>query len=116
MAKKSSAKTSTKKTEPALDAIIGRAIRDDQFRDMFLDNPLKAAEVSGFKLNMADRIALKTIDKFSARSFLDQFIRDPGTVMWCTDKTCYEFESSLSDKLNPVVNPAKAIGAKTGGR
>jgi hypothetical protein len=102
------------KKEDTLDAIIGRAVRDDAFREMFVDNPLKAAEVEGYKLSYADRVALKSIDKLSAANFLNQFIRDPTTVMWCTDKTCYEYESRLSDKLAQVSNPAP-LKERTGG-
>lgn len=94
--------------EPVLDAIIGRALRDDGFRQHFLDDPLRAAEVAGYRLTTADRIALKTINQASARNFLEQFVRDPGLVMWSTDKRCYEFESDLGNLLRDrVINPGR---------
>ena len=64
-----------------LDSLLGRALRDKAFRDRLTTDPEKTAQEAGLS---ADEIKLVS----SGLSL--GAVRDPGQVMWCTEKTCNE--------------------------
>jgi len=74
-----------------LDEVLGRAVRDPQFRRTLLDNPEQAAAEYNLSADEVDE--LKSIDKGKAAQFFGSASDEvSGQMMkdWCTDKTCYE--------------------------
>jgi hypothetical protein len=67
-----------------LDALLGRALRDSAFRERMIADPTKAAAETGLS---ADELKLVTSGLALGSSL---HVRDPRTVMWCTEKTCNE--------------------------
>lgn len=64
-----------------LDALLGRALRDKEFRDRLVSNPMEVAKESGLSEEEL---------KLVAGGLAIGAVRDPGQVMWCTEKTCNE--------------------------
>ena len=78
-------------TAPKLDAILGRAVRDANFREALLNDPAAAAR--DYNLSADELAELRSVDKDTARSFFQGASAEVvGLRMkdWCTDKTCYE--------------------------
>lgn len=83
-----------------LDALLGRALRDKNFREKLIANPQEAAKDSGLS---AEELELVVGGMAIGTGF------DPGRVMWCTEKTCNEKGGarvviySPDDNFNPFV-------------
>ena len=77
-------------TEPKLDQILGRAVRDSDFRQQLLDDPKAAA--AGYSLSAEELEELTSMDKETASSFFVEVGEVKGFRMkdWCTEKSCYE--------------------------
>jgi hypothetical protein len=85
-----------------IDSLLGRALRDKEFRQRLIDNPAEAAadaDLSPDELDMVaggfvlpDRTALRPI------SFMDRI----NPIAYCTEKTCNEKGSArvLTDILS----------------
>lgn len=88
-----------------LDAILGRALRDKEFRERLIANPAEAAKESGLS---AEQLALVAGGLAIGSSL------DPGRVMWCTEKTCNEKGGarvvifSPDTAFNPIVETTRA--------
>ena len=76
---------------PKLDAILGRAVRDRQFREQLLDDPASAA--AEYDLTDDELAELTSMDKETASAF---FAGAGAEVVgmrpkdWCTEKSCNE--------------------------
>jgi len=68
--------------EPKVDALLGRALRDKAFRDRLVANPAEVAKEAGLSAEQLELVA--------GGLALGTSIRDPGQVMYCTEKTCNE--------------------------
>jgi hypothetical protein len=68
--------------EPKVDALLGRALRDKAFRDRLVANPAEIAKEAGLSAEQLELVA--------GGLALGTSIRDPGQVMYCTEKTCNE--------------------------
>ena len=83
-----------------LDALLGRALRDKEFRERLINNPADVAKDAGLS---ADELRLVT-GGFAIGSALD-----PRRLMWCTEKTCNEKGGarvvifSPDERFNPIV-------------
>jgi hypothetical protein len=64
-----------------LDALLGRALRDKEFRDRLVADPMDVAKEAGL-----DEDDLRLV----AGGLAIGAVRDPSQVMWCTEKTCNE--------------------------
>lgn len=90
-----------------IDALLGRALRDKDFRQKLVDDPKAAAaeaELSPEDLDLvAGGIALGGLR--------------PGQIMYCTGKTCNEKGGARVQPADLVSNPATniAIKSKIGG-
>lgn len=69
-------------TQRKLDAVLGRALRDSAFREKLTSDPRSAAKEMDLTPDEVELIAggLK----------IGGGLRDPGLVMYCTEKTCNE--------------------------
>lgn len=67
-----------------LDAILGRALRDKEFRERLVADPTQAAKEAGLSPEELQLVAggLAIGTRIGGP--------DPGQVMWCTEKTCNE--------------------------
>ena len=72
-----------------IDAVIGRALRDEAFRNQVLSNP--SAVAAEYNLSSGEVAALKNISQEAADEFFSKVAggRAPSAP-WCTDKSCYE--------------------------
>lgn len=83
-----------------LDAILGRALRDKEFRERLISNPAEAAKESGLS---PEQLALVAGGLAIGTSL------DRTRVMYCTEKTCNEKGGarvvmwSPDPAFNPVV-------------
>ena len=77
-----------------VDSLLGRAVRDQDFRAKFLSAPILAAEESGYALNGEDREMLAGLDGEKASRFFQRLESDGTPMAWCSDHACYEVESS----------------------
>ena len=68
--------------DPKVDALLGRALRDKAFRDRLVANPAEVAKEAGLSPDQLELIA--------GGLALGSSLRDPGQLMWCTEKTCNE--------------------------
>ena len=72
-----------------IDAVIGRALRDEAFRKQVLDNP--AAVGKEYNLSSGELASLKNVSQEAADEFFSKVSGgQKSSLMWCTDKTCYE--------------------------
>ena len=89
-----------------LDALLGRALRDKDFRARLVANPAEAAREAGLNADELELVA--------GGLAIGTTLRDPGTVMWCTEKTCNEkggarvVAFSPDPTFNPIVEVARA--------
>ena len=70
-----------------LDAVIGRSLRDDDFRKKMLANP--DAIAGEYNLSAAELNQLKSISQEAADQFFSQLAAG-GARPNCTEKVCYE--------------------------
>lgn len=96
-----------------LDALLGRALRDKEFRQRLVANPAEVAKESGLS---ADQLAL-----VSGGLAIGSTLRDPGQVMYCTEKTCNEKGGarvvvwSPDEKFNPLQVTIPEVKPPSGG-
>jgi hypothetical protein len=69
-----------------LDTVIGRALRDQAFRQQMVANP--AAVAAEYGLNKHEVASLNSISQEAADEFFGQVAG--GLPPWCSDKKCYE--------------------------
>jgi hypothetical protein len=93
-----------KNTKAKLDQVVGRAIRDDSFRQKLADDPKKALKEEGLSDDELEAISggrggianlnvinnLSNVFKPSAAQLQPSFLNNLTKVAWCTDKTCNE--------------------------
>ncbi|WP_434427083.1 hypothetical protein [Nannocystis pusilla] len=83
------------KTKQAkFDEILGRAIRDREFRMKLVNNPKATAAEVGLTEEEANLI--------TGGLAIGNTLLSPGSVAWCTAKTCYEKGDSRSLDIDPV--------------
>ena len=70
------------KTQRKLDAVLGRALRDSAFREKLTSDPRAAAEEIDLSPDEVELIA--------GGLQIGAGLRDPGQIMYCTEKTCNE--------------------------
>ncbi len=70
----------------ALDALVGRAIRDQEFRELLLADPDRATAEYDIGEDALD--ALRAIDREASRQFFALVDQMPLRC-WCTEKKCY---------------------------
>jgi len=68
--------------EQKIDQILGRALRDRDFREKLSSDPKAAAEECGLSLEEMDLIA--------GGLAIGDSLLNPQTVAWCTNRTCAE--------------------------
>jgi hypothetical protein len=83
--KKAPVKMLEPRVEKAIDAMVGRAIRDHEYRELLLTQPEKAME--GYDLSEEEIQAVKIIDTNASREFF-KTVDDIPSRCWCTDKKC----------------------------
>jgi hypothetical protein len=71
----------------SLDAILGRALRDQGFRQRVLTDP--AGVGREYNLSRDDQTMLEHVNKAEADKFFDN-ISAGATARYCTSKSCYE--------------------------
>lgn len=81
-------------TDSVLDTIVGRAIRDAEFRTKLLEAPIHAAEQAGYTLTGSDKELLARLDTDKAASFFDKMNQKSTAMAWCSDLACYETENN----------------------
>ena len=70
-----------------LDAVIGRALRDPEFRTRMTSDAAGIARE--YKLSKEEQITLENINKTQADQFFSK-VAGGRMQQWCTAKTCYE--------------------------
>ena len=65
-----------------LDALLGRALRDKQFRDQLVAKPAEVAQQAGLSAEQLELVA--------GGLAIGATINSPVHAMWCTEKTCNE--------------------------
>jgi hypothetical protein len=70
-----------------LDAVLGRAIRDQEFRKRLLSD--SKAIASEYKLSKEEQITLENLNHKEAEEFFSK-VAGGRRIMSCTSKTCYE--------------------------
>ena len=78
-----------------MDALLGRALRDKEFRQKLLDNPAEAA--SEAELSPAE------LELVSGGLALTSFIRPINPIAYCTEKTCNEGGGIVLRPVLPVL-------------
>ena len=86
-----------------LDALLGRALRDKDFRERLIANPAEAAKEAGLS---ADELELV------AGGLAIGGALTPGRLMYCTEKTCNETGGArvVMWSPNPAFNPTVVAG------
>jgi hypothetical protein len=69
------------KRQENLDALLGRALRDREFRERLVANPADVAKEAGLSAEELELVA---------GGLAIGSLSDPSQVMWCTEKTCNE--------------------------
>lgn len=88
-------------SQQALDALLGRALRDKEFRQKLLDDPAAAARESG--------LSEQDVAMVAGGLAIGNSLINPGSVMYCTEKTCNEKGGarvvmwSPDERFNPVL-------------
>ena len=70
-----------------LDAILGRALRDQEFRKRVLSDP--AGVGREYSLSKEDQTMLEHVNKSEADKFFDS-VSAGAMNRYCTSKSCYE--------------------------
>lgn len=76
----------------AMDEIVGRAIRDAEFRIRFIKAPVETARASGFELTAEEERELSTADLGEMEAFLTRLDAHEVPTVWCSNCACYERE------------------------
>jgi hypothetical protein len=71
----------------SLDAILGRALRDEAFRKRVLNDPTGVGKE--YNLSKEDQTMLEHVNKGEADKFFDN-ISAGAANRYCTSKSCYE--------------------------
>jgi hypothetical protein len=71
----------------SLDAILGRALRDQAFRQRVLSDP--AGIGREYNLSKDDQTMLEHVNKAEADKFFDN-VSAGAAARYCTSKSCYE--------------------------
>lgn len=88
--------------EQKIDEIIGRALRDSEFRARLLSEPRAVASSFGLDDEEVQMIA----DGLS----IGDSLLNPQTVAWCTDKTCNEKGGArVTNPGQRVTNPGERV-------
>ena len=74
----------------SLDSIIGRALRDEEFRARLLTSPVEASIEAGYDLSDDDRAQLMQLDARRAAGFFDKMGDKNAPMAWCSENACYE--------------------------
>jgi len=102
-----------KDRQKQMDALLGRALRDKEFRAQLIANPAEAAKEVGLT---ADELELVAGGLAIGTSLVN-----PGNIMYCTEKTCNEKGGarvviwSPDPAVNPIVNVQTSLPSDTGG-
>lgn len=101
--------TQNKASTQKIDEILGRALRDRQFRVKLVNDPAGAAKDVGLSAQEMQLIA--------GGLAIGNSLLNPGSIMYCTAKTCNEKGGArVGNPIDVVGNPAiAAVNAKTGG-
>ena len=97
-------------SQNALDALLGRALRDKDFRQKLLDDPKTAARDSG--------LSEQEIEMVAGGLSIGNSLINPGSIMYCTEKTCNEKGGarvimwSPDESFNPNVVISEVAKAK----
>jgi hypothetical protein len=65
-----------------LDGLLGRALRDKDFRERLLANPADVAKEAG--------LSAEELELVAGGLAVGGAYRDPSSIMYCTEKTCNE--------------------------
>lgn len=89
-----------------LDALLGRALRDKEFRERLISNPTEVGKEAGLSPSELELVA----GGLAIGSSLD-----PRKIMWCTEKTCNETGGArvVMYSPDPVFSPTIVTGAST---
>lgn len=88
----------TKTKEQQMDEILGKALRDREFREKLTSDPGAAAKECGLSVEEMDLIA--------GGLAIGDSLLNPQTVAWCTDKTCNETgKRQIPDPSRRVTRP-----------
>lgn len=79
-----------------LDALLGRALRDKEFRDRLVANPSDVAKEAD--------LSAEDLELVAGGLSLGTSLRDPSSVMFCTEKTCNEKGGARAIMWTPVEN------------
>jgi hypothetical protein len=89
--------------EQKIDEILGKALRDREFRAKLTNDPKAAAEDCGLSVEEMDLIA--------GGLAIGDSLLNPETVAWCTNKTCNE-TGSRQRPGRPAARPRPATKPK----
>ncbi len=73
-------------SNPNIDAVIGRALRDEAFRNQVLGNPDSLTKE--YNLSTGELAALKSISQDAADEFFSKVSGGKAGTHWCTDAPC----------------------------
>ena len=73
---------SKQERQDKLDAILGRALRDKDFRERLIADPTEAAKEAGLSADELELVA--------GGLAIGTSLQDSNRVMYCTEKTCNE--------------------------
>jgi hypothetical protein len=82
--------------EQKIDEVLGKALRDRDFRELLTRDPAAAAVECGLSVEEMNMIA--------GGLAIGDSLLNPQTVAWCTGKTCNE-----TGKRNIYQNPAQRV-------
>jgi len=87
-----------------LDALLGRALRDKEFREKLVANPTEVGKEAGLSTEELELVA----GGLAIGSSLN-----PSKLMWCTEKTCNETGGArvVMYSPDPSFNPTVGIGS-----
>ena len=72
----------TSDRQKKLDGLVGRALRDRQFRDKLISNPAEAAKEAG--------LTPEELELISGGLAIGSALHSQANVMFCSSKTCNE--------------------------
>jgi hypothetical protein len=96
--------------EQKIDELLGKALRDREFRERLTSDPVAAAVECGLSAEEMNLIA--------GGLAIGDSLLNPQTVAWCTGKTCNEtgrrniYTNPGQRVTNPTYNPALNPAAK----
>jgi hypothetical protein len=87
--------------EQKIDEILGKALRDREFRAKLTSDPKAAAEDCGLTVEEMDLIA--------GGLAIGDSLLNPQTVSWCTGKTCNETGKRVRTRPERVIRPGDKV-------